>query len=43
MGEGLLTTRWLLRGDGHVVSDFGPGKRSFRHQALGVDREGGQS
>jgi glutamate-5-semialdehyde dehydrogenase len=30
--EGLLTYRWLLKGDGHVSSDYGPGKRSFTHR-----------
>ncbi len=32
--EGLLTTRWLLRGRGQVVGDYGPGKRAFTHRAL---------
>ncbi len=35
--EGLLTTRWLLRGAGHAVADYGPGKRSFTHRPLPVD------
>lgn len=29
---GLLTYRWLLRGDGHVASAYGPGGRSFKHE-----------
>jgi glutamate-5-semialdehyde dehydrogenase len=31
---GLLTYRWLLRGHGHVASDYGPGKRAFLHRDL---------
>lgn len=34
--EGLYTTKWLLTGNGHVVGDYGPGKRSFTHQDLAV-------
>ena len=30
--DGLLTTRWLLRGSGQRVADYGPGKRQFKHQ-----------
>ncbi len=33
--DGLLTTRWLLEGKGHVVADYGPGKRAFTHRSLG--------
>ena len=29
--DGLLTTRWLLRGSGQVASSYGPGKRAFKH------------
>jgi len=29
--EGLMTTRWLLRGVGQGAADYGPGKRSFQH------------
>lgn len=32
--EGLLSYRWLLRGHGQVASDYGPGKRPFRHRDL---------
>lgn len=32
--EGLFTTKWLLRGRGHVVGDYGPGKRSYTHRDL---------
>jgi glutamate-5-semialdehyde dehydrogenase len=32
--EGLLTTRWLLTGEGHAAGDYGPGKRSFKHRPL---------
>lgn len=30
--EGLVTYRWMLRGLGQVASDYGPGKREFRHR-----------
>ncbi|MCX4242111.1 glutamate-5-semialdehyde dehydrogenase [Paraliomyxa miuraensis] len=30
--EGLVTYRWLLRGEGQVASDYGPGKRAFVHR-----------
>ena len=28
---GLVTYRWLLRGEGQVASAYGPGKRQFKH------------
>ena len=34
--EGLLTTRWLLEGQGQGASDYGPGKRSFKHREVPV-------
>lgn len=30
--EGLLSYRWVLRGHGQVASDYGPGKRAFKHR-----------
>jgi glutamate-5-semialdehyde dehydrogenase len=30
--DGLVTYRWLLRGNGHVSTDYGPGKRRFVHK-----------
>ena len=35
--EGLLTTKWILRGDEAVASDFSKGFRSFIHQKMPVD------
>jgi glutamate-5-semialdehyde dehydrogenase len=32
--EGLLTYRWLLRGEGQVASASGPGGRHFTHRDL---------
>jgi gamma-glutamyl phosphate reductase len=34
--EGLLTQRWILRGQGHISSDYGPGKRDYLHQPLPI-------
>jgi glutamate-5-semialdehyde dehydrogenase len=30
--DGLVTYRWLLRGQGHVASAYGPGKRRLHHK-----------
>ncbi|CAH8522282.1 unnamed protein product [Schistosoma turkestanicum] len=32
--EGLLTTKWILHGDGHCVSDFNSGKLTYQHESL---------
>ena len=32
--DGLLTTRWLLRGDGHTVGPYSRGERTFTHKPL---------
>ncbi|XP_064399418.1 delta-1-pyrroline-5-carboxylate synthase-like isoform X2 [Halichondria panicea] len=37
--EGLLTTKWLLRGEGHAVTDFGQdGSCVYIHQQLATDK-----
>lgn len=36
--EGLLTTKWVLRGDGHAASDFADGgPLQFSHESLPID------
>lgn len=39
--EGLLTTKWLLQGSGHVVTDFDPDKGLYKylHHDLSVASE----
>jgi glutamate-5-semialdehyde dehydrogenase len=35
--EGLLTYRWLLRGEGQISSEYGPGGRVFLHRDRALD------
>ncbi|HCP46894.1 MAG TPA: hypothetical protein DIU15_12685 [Deltaproteobacteria bacterium] len=37
--DGLLTTRWLLRGSGQGAGDYGDAGRSFTHRHLSPDTE----
>jgi glutamate-5-semialdehyde dehydrogenase len=32
--DGLLTYRWLLRGDGQLTASYGPGGKKFKHKDL---------
>jgi delta-1-pyrroline-5-carboxylate synthetase len=35
--EGLLTTKWILRGDGHAAADFAEGgTMHFTHESLPI-------
>ena len=34
--EGLLTTKWVLEGDGDTADQYASGKRTFTHQQLPV-------
>ena len=35
--DGLMTTRWLLRGEGQGAGDYGAGKRRFTHRELTLE------
>jgi delta-1-pyrroline-5-carboxylate synthetase len=32
--EGLLTTKWIVEGQGDIVADFTEGRKQFLHQSL---------
>ena len=38
--EGLLTTKWVLEGDGDTADQYATGKRIFTHQQLPVLNNG---
>ena len=33
--EGLMSRKWIVRGQGHIVADFASGARRFTHRDLG--------
>lgn len=35
--EGLLTTKWVLRGNDHAAADFTNGSRKWIHESLPLD------
>lgn len=35
--DGLLSSRWLLRGHGQAAAEYGPGKKAFTHRPLPID------
>ena len=37
--QGLLTYKWLLEGQGHIVADYASGRRHFLHKDLPLDEE----
>lgn len=39
--EGLLTTKWILRGQGDASTDYGPGLKEYQHINLPVDEDKG--
>ena len=38
--EGLLTTKWVLEGDGDTAEQYATGKRMFIHQQLPILEDG---
>lgn len=32
--EGLMTSKWLVEGHGHIVADFSEGRKQFNHQSI---------
>ena len=34
--EGLLSTKWILHGNGHTVEQFANGSQKYLHQSLSV-------
>lgn len=37
--EGLLTTKWILKGDGDTAQEYASGKKAFVHKSIPVDQE----
>jgi glutamate-5-semialdehyde dehydrogenase len=35
--QGLLTYKWLLEGQGHIVADYASGAKRFLHKDLPID------
>jgi len=34
--EGLLSTKWILQGNGNTVSDFADGQMKYKHEKIDV-------